>query len=163
MQDFLNNRKHILNDDYYNLRQYHCFIRNKFSNDVDCEISNLIKTVNKNNLYNYKNHLKNKLKKLFKDSKWCFYSNYNKNVVNSSSYTPNFDERLALDYGMKFATSMFKPIDLDCISSLIRVTRDNNDDFSYLTGLILGASSQNNDLMYCWPKRLNNALKNLKK
>ena len=45
MQDFLNNRKHILNDDYYNLRQYHCFIRNKFSNDVDCEISNLIKTV----------------------------------------------------------------------------------------------------------------------
>ena len=157
----INEKKRSVENNFFRFREQLRLLNSELPNEVSYQLMNVVKIVNSNYLKNYKHNLDLKLKRLFKRSKWCLYSDYEKNVLNLSSYRPSHDERIALGYGLKFANTVSTPVNTSHIQSTISACRDDREDFAFLMGLLVGNSSKHSRNI--WPKRLTQALANLKK
>ena len=164
LEQHIQNAKDDLSTAYFMLRKTKREITQVLSFDNYNYMYELVKFVNKNSIQKNLDRLQRKYMRLFKNSIWVKCSNYNKNVVNLSDYHPNYDEIIALGYGLKFAFKLFHPLDIEAISNLLKGTKSTSDcNFSFLSGLILAGNKSKNNNVYCWPKRLVTAIEGIRK
>ena len=114
------------------------------------------------NLNQYMSHLKLKLNRLFENSLQVEGSQYDKNVLNFSSFRPSFDQKVALGYGLKFATETSNNLDINSIRNIIKSSKENEGDFAFLVGVCLGGTC-NDDQPCAWPERLMLAIESIKR
>lgn len=112
----------------------------------------------------HENRLKRKLERLFNHSLWVKCSNYEKNVLNMSSHVLGYDEKLVLGYGLSFSTESSNVFNSKHLVSLVKTCRDNNQDFDFLSGCLVGSMCSENVTDFSdMPIRFRNAINKLKR